>query len=409
MSPGTASSALDPDALVADLRALVRVPSVTGDERAVMDEFVGLAAALGLEAELWEHDLAALRAAPGYPGEEALRTELVGAVARLPGRDPHAPRLAIAGHLDVVGPGAESWHHDPWAADLEDGCVHGCGAADMKAGVAAALHALAAVARSGARPAGDVVLLAVASEEDGGLGAFAALERDDAFAACLVPEPTGFELVCAQAGALTFTGTVRGRAAHAALRLEGVSAIDRYLPVHAALADHERHINAGMPHPLMARHALPYPVLVGRLSAGRWSSQVPDLLEFEGRVGVPVGTDLDAARADVERVVVAAAGPGGPPPELRWTGGQFASGQTDPADPFVGLVSAAAQAELGAPPPLGGVTWGSDMRLFTARGIPTVMIGTRGIERAHAVDERVAVDEVVTLARILTRVIASFG
>jgi acetylornithine deacetylase/succinyl-diaminopimelate desuccinylase-like protein len=37
------------------------------------------------------------------------------------------------------------------------------------------------------------------------------------------------------------------------------------------------------------------------------------------------------------------------------------------------------------------------------------MFGTRGIERAHGVDERVAEDEVVQLARILERVAAGFG
>ena len=43
------------------------------------------------------------------------------------------------------------------------------------------------------------------------------------------------------------------------------------------------------------------------------------------------------------------------------------------------------------------------MRLWTARGIPTVMAGTPGIELAHAVDERVRVDDLVTLARALAR------
>jgi acetylornithine deacetylase len=49
------------------------------------------------------------------------------------------------------------------------------------------------------------------------------------------------------------------------------------------------------------------------------------------------------------------------------------------------------------------------MRLFCARGIPTVMIGAGGIELAHAVDERARVDELVVLARALVRVIAMFG
>ena len=48
------------------------------------------------------------------------------------------------------------------------------------------------------------------------------------------------------------------------------------------------------------------------------------------------------------------------------------------------------------------------MRLWTARGIPTVMAGTPGIELAHAVDERVRVDDLVTLAHAVARVARDF-
>ncbi len=67
----------------------------------------------------------------------------------------------------------------------------------------AALHALVAL-REVDHP--EVVLMAVPSEEDGGLGTFAELERDARFDAALIPEPTGLRVVCAQAGALTFKG-----------------------------------------------------------------------------------------------------------------------------------------------------------------------------------------------------------
>ncbi len=43
------------------------------------------------------------------------------------------------------------------------------------------------------------------------------------------------------------------------------------------------------------------------------------------------------------------------------------------------------------------------MRLYTARGIPCVMVGTNGLELAHAVNERVAVEDVYKLARVLAR------
>jgi acetylornithine deacetylase/succinyl-diaminopimelate desuccinylase-like protein len=36
-----------------------------------------------------------------------------------------------------------------------------------------------------------------------------------------------------------------------------------------------------------------------------------------------------------------------------------------------------------------------------------VMAGTTGLQRAHAVDEWVAVDELVTVARVVARVLAS--
>src|SRR5204862_7912238 len=139
---------------------------------------------------------------------------------------------------------------------LEDGRLHGRGAVDMKAAVVAMVHALGALRTAGAATP-QVVLQCVSSEEDGGLGTFAALERDAAFDAAFIPEPTGFDVICAQAGALTFRGVVPGRAAHAAHRLEGCSAIDRYVRVHAALAEHERRVNAAVPPPPLRQPAVP--------------------------------------------------------------------------------------------------------------------------------------------------------
>jgi acetylornithine deacetylase len=390
---------IDPEALIDDLQQFVRCPSVTGEERAMAELFASRAEALGLEAEVVEFDLDAARGAPGYPGEEAPRTELVGAVATRRGSDPAAPRLAFNGHIDVVNEGLEQWSHEPWAGDRSEGFVWGRGSVDMKAGVAAALHAAAAVES----PRGDVVVVATPSEEDGGLGTFAALERDSSFAGCVIPEPTGFQLICAQAGALTFSGVVHGRAAHAALRLEGESAIDKYVPFHMDLHEHERLLNAAVEHPLMREHRLPYPLLVGRVAGGRWSSQVPDRLEFEGRLGVPIGMPVQEARRGLDEL---AARHG---IELSWTGGQFAPADTDAQHPFIRAVAAAAAEELGAEPPLTGATYGSDMRLWAERGIPCAMLGTSGIERAHGVDERVAEDEVVRVARILERVARGFG
>ena len=140
----------------------------------------------------------------------------------------------------------------------------------------------------------------VAAEEDGGLGAFAALARDDAFGGCIIAEPTGGDVVCAHGGALTWTGMISGRSAHASDRLAGVSAIDRFLPVYAALQQLEAELNTDVRHPLLQAHALPYPLSVGRVAAGDWASTVPDELVFEGRVGVPVGMTAAEVRNRLE-------------------------------------------------------------------------------------------------------------
>lgn len=398
-----ALAALDEEELLADAAALVRIPSITPEERSAAELFARLAAERGLESRVLEHDLALLRADPDHPGEESARTELFSAIAVSPGLDAGAPRLALNGHLDVVAPGSEKWSRDPWSGQIADGRLHGRGSVDMKGAVAAAMHAVAAIHSAGG-VAGDVVLQAVPSEEDGGLGTFAALKHDSDFAAAIVVEPTDFGVACALAGALTFRGEIPGVSAHAAVRLEGVSALDRYMPVHAALAEFEKELNAGVDHPLMREHELPYAVSVGRLEAGLWASSVPDRLVFEGRVGVPIGAELAALRARVEDVVHGACAEA----QVSWTGGRFGWADVPVDHPLTQLALEAASDELRVDAKAVGVPYGADMRLYTEVGIPCVMLGTPGLERAHAVDEYVETADLVKLARMLVRVIARF-
>ena len=222
--------------------------------------------------------------------------------------------------------------------------------------------------------------------------------QDDRFDACLIPEPTGFDVVCAQAGALTFSGEVRGRGAHAALRLEGESAIDAYIEVHRALAEHERAVNADVAHPLLAELELPYPISVGRLTAGEWSSSVPDRAAFEGRLGVRVGESLDDAAAALRAALA------GPARGAALRRRPLRLGRDAPS--ITRSRSSCSRAFPGARPV--GVPYGADMRLFCERGIPCVMVGTPGLERAHAVDERVAVKDLERLEAGIRRVIEAF-
>ena len=142
--------------------------------------------------------------------------------------------------------------HNPFSGEIFDGAVHGRGACDMKAGVAANMAVARALRASGVILEKPFAIHSVISEEDGGLGAFGTMLRGHDGEAAVITEATSGRIVTANAGALTFEIRVPGRAAHGSTRLEGVSAFDAFLPVHRALAELERERNAS-PDALFAR------------------------------------------------------------------------------------------------------------------------------------------------------------
>ncbi|HYD09421.1 MAG TPA: M20/M25/M40 family metallo-hydrolase [Acidimicrobiales bacterium] len=86
-------------------------------------------------------------------------------VARISGSDPTAPTLLLMGHTDVVPVNVDGWTHDPFGGELHDGFVWGRGAVDMLNLTSSMAVATARLARSGWRPRGTLIYLAVADEE----------------------------------------------------------------------------------------------------------------------------------------------------------------------------------------------------------------------------------------------------
>ncbi len=91
----------------------------------------------------------------------------VSFVARIPGRDPSAPKLCLMGHTDVVPVNPSGWTRDPFGGELIDGEVWGRGAVDMLNLTSSMAVAFRHLARSGFRPRGDLLYFAVADEESG--------------------------------------------------------------------------------------------------------------------------------------------------------------------------------------------------------------------------------------------------
>jgi acetylornithine deacetylase len=404
----SAAAQVDPATLQADLLDLIAIPSITGDEGAARDAVARLMAGAGLEVRSWDADPVALADDPDHPGAEVPRSSLPLAAGILRGARP-GPRVLLAGHTDVVPPGTPgAWSLDPFRPEVRDGRVYGRGACDMKGGLVAALAALAAV-RAAVDPAdlaGEAVVLAVPSEEDGGAGMLAAIRAGFVADAAVITEPTRLEIVTVQAGAITFRLAVPGRAAHASVRREGVSALEKLEVLHAALRADEAARNATETRPEMRALGLPYSTIIGTVHGGDWASTVPDLVVAEGRYGVRAGQVAEEAAEEL-RAVITAACAADPwlrehPATLTVAGGRFSSAEVPAGHPLPLGLAAAAETVLGRRPPFVGVPYGSDMRLLVRLGAtPTVMFGPGDVRDAHAADEHVALDEVVACARVL--------
>lgn len=396
--------AVDLDLLLRLLTELVAIPSTGGHESPAQRAVARILRDIGLEVDEWTIDLEGLSGHPSY-GAEIERDEAIGVVGTL-GRG-SGRRLILNGHVDVVPPGDLSrWRHDPWRAVVAEGHVHGRGALDMKGGLCCALAAARALVGAGVALGGRLMVESVVGEEDGGLGTLAAIERGYHGDGAIVMEPTALAVAPAQGGALNFRLHVEGRAAHGAVREEGVSALEKFIVIHEALAALETKRNRRVRSPLLARFRLPHAITLGVVRAGSWASNVPESLVCEGRYGVAIDESPALARRELEEAVADVAREDEwlriHPPRVEWWGGQFAPAAIDETHPLVTTTCDAFRAATDRDAVVEGVTYGADMRLLVHEGrTPAVLFGPGDIRLAHRPDERVPVSDLAVVARTL--------
>jgi acetylornithine deacetylase len=407
----SALAALDLDGCVRLAQELIRIPSVTGEERSAQERAGEVLSEAGLEVDRFEPDVEQLRSQPRFPGMEVDRKEAV-LVAGVLG--PKGDRsLILNGHIDVVPPGERNaWHASPWSGHVQHGWLFGRGAADMKAGLAVGIASAAALKKSGLPMRGRLIVQSVVGEEDGGLGTFAMIQRGFRADAAIILEPTRLRLIPAQAGALSFRLRVSGEAAHASVRYEGVSALEKFQVVRERLMQLERTLNEN-PHPLFAHYPIPYALSIGMLRSGSWSAMVPDWLECEGRIGVPIGMASSKVRALLEEAVQETGRQDSwlhdHPPQVQWFGGQFDPAEVDPDLYAFHSLREAHRAEIGVEAELDGAPYGSDMRLFLHEAeMPAILYGPGDIRQAHHADEWISVEELKQAARIITAAVAGY-
>ena len=384
-----AATTVDPDEVIKYARELIAAksenPGGTEDEAA------------SVASEI----LFGLGASPEIVRSEAGRPSVIAAIGAGSG-----PSLAWNGHLDVVPAGSlDTWHHDPWAGEIDDeGRLVGRGAADMKGPIAAALAAASALRRAGTPMNGSLVFHLAADEELAGTHGTKVLWERGLLTqdAAIVGEPSELQVGLAERGGAWFTATAYGKAAHGSQPHRGVNAITSMarflLRLPEVLPDRE--------HPLVGRPT----VNAALISGGSAPNVVPDRCEVDiDRRIVPGETDPDEVRAPFVTLVESLRAEH-PEVEIEvtlrdWTEAAEVSSDTDIAR----LAVAAVESATGVRPELVGFTGITDARFYINEArIPTVICGPGSLTVAHTANESVGVDELVAGARAYARVFAAF-
>ncbi len=384
---------------------------MTGDESEAQRHVAKIMKGIGLETDVWVIDIPEVRKHPdfsmGVDRKEGLG--VVGCLCAGEGRS-----LILNGHIDVVSPGDETnWSFPPWRGTVKNGMLYGRGSVDMKGGLSCAINAVKAIIDSGVDFKGNVFVESVVGEEDGGIGALATALKGYKADGAVVVEPTELKVAPAQAGSHVFKITIKGQSAHACVREEGVSALEKFMPIYNALMNLEKTRNAAVKDPLYSRYRLPIPLNLGVVRCGNWPSSVPEELILEGRYGIGVDENVTSAHIAFENAVANAVAADAwlreHPPTVEWRGGQFTPVRTPTNDPIVETVAVAYRDTTRSEPIYEGMTYGSDMRHIVRVGkTPSVLFGPGDVRLCHRPDEHVPISELVTATKTLARTILRF-
>jgi acetylornithine deacetylase len=211
------------------------------------------------------------------------------------------------GHLDVVSPEPLGlWDTDPFEPVIRDGWIYGRGAGDMKSGVAAMTYAVHAIEKAGFGFRAPVIIEAVIEEECSGNGALACVAAGYEADAVLIPEPTGPAILTAQLGVMWFKVSLAGVPRHVHEAQAGVNAVEKCIPIIAALRNLEAEMNREI-HPIYKGIPHPINLNVGIIKGGDWPSTVPAAAEFHCRLSFFPGTTYDQMRQCVTETIARAA------------------------------------------------------------------------------------------------------
>lgn len=402
------------DRQLAFTQELVRRPSRRTQEASAQDLMEAAMRERGLDVDRWQLDAAELAVHPGAGFVDVSYEDVTNVVGTYRPDRELGRSLILNGHVDVVPEGPEDqWTRSPWDAEIRDGWLHGRGAGDMKAGLAANLFALDAIRAAGLAPCGRIHVESVVEEECTGNGSLAALLRGYTADAVLIPEPEEDMLVRVNVGVIWFRLRVAGEPTHPREMASGFNAIDAAMSVLGELRGLEERWNAERgEHRWFEDLEHPINLNAGMIRGGDWASSVPAWCELDLRIALYPGTTPDAAWAEIEAVLdgVHSDAAGHPISATATRNGFYAEGYVleEGTDAEAVLRGAHREAFGGAELETFTTPGYLDGRVFTQYGgIPSLTYGPVS-QAIHGYDERVDVESVRRITTAMALFVAEW-
>ena len=303
------------------------------------------------------------------------------------------PALLLESHMDTVP--ADDWRDHAFVPRVEGGDIIGRGACDDKGPLAAMVVALLDVLDAGERLPQPVTLVAAADEEYSQTGIIRFVEQADrSYGFSLFGEPTRNTPVIQHKGIARWDITARGRSAHSAEPERGRNAILDMTRVIHAIAAYEEGLQALHANPLLTGPRITVTMIQGGAARNIVPEQCTVAVDFRIMPGLDPRAerqklidhleelDVHLDHAEVQVMM----------PPL----------STSPDDPCVADLAALCSDVLGRPVAPEAAPYGTDAARVGGR-TRAVVLGPGDIKHAHAIDERISVEEMLQGAEIYRR------
>ena len=318
------------------------------------------------------------------------REPAVNLIVKLAGARP-GRRLVINGHLDTFPVGTEAgWTVDPLGGTIRDGRLYGRGAADMKAGLAAAVMTALLMTKHRAAFAGELVLTLVGDEETGGRWGtqYLLANEPDAVGDAMMNGDAGSPDVLrfGEKGQIWIEVEARGKSHHGAHVHLGDNAIETLTAALNRLVE-LRKLSCSVPDDIRKAILAAGPrservsgagetealqritVNIGTIEGGSSVNLIPDRAAAKADVRFPPGLVVADVLGEIERLL------GGLRNVAVKTLSSSEPNWTDPAHEILARTTANAATYLGRAPACNMRLGFSDSRFYRYKGVPSVVYG----------------------------------